>query len=117
MFIVKCCSSTWQDLPNDVGEAMASLIYAASRCGELPQLHLIRCLLKEKYGSEIDVISVELQPGNLVNPQLKEKLGTTLIPDEVKQQLIGEIVTKCNTHLALHDSQDTTHQVGLYHIY
>ncbi|KAL6196475.1 hypothetical protein ACLB2K_032090 [Fragaria x ananassa] len=80
--IYKHKHSTLQDLPNDVGEAIASLIYAASRCGELPELQRMRCLFKEKYGSEFDITSVELRHGNLVNPQLKEKLRITRIPDE-----------------------------------
>ncbi|KAM5585933.1 hypothetical protein ABKV19_005044 [Rosa sericea] len=108
--IYKHKHSTLQDLPSDVGEAIASLIYAASRCGELPELHRIRCLFKEKYGSEFDITSVKLRHGNLVNPQLKEKLGITRIPDEVKQELIGDIVTKGNIRLALQDVQDTIHQ-------
>ncbi|XP_040361728.1 uncharacterized protein LOC112201941 [Rosa chinensis] len=108
-YIFKCCSAL-QDLPSDVGEAMASLIYAASRCGELPDLPRIRCLFKERYGSEFDITSAELRHGNLVNPQLKEKLGITRIPDEVKQELIGDIVTKANIRLALQDVQDTIHQ-------
>ncbi|KAM2058386.1 hypothetical protein ACFX16_030968 [Malus domestica] len=99
-----------QDLPGAVGEAVASLIFAASRCGELPELRLLRGLFKEQYGWELDVISVELRPGNLVNSQLKEKLCITLIPDEVKQYLIGDIMKNTNVQLALQDSQGTTHQ-------
>lgn len=99
------------ELPSDV-EAIASLIYAASRCGELPELQRMRCLFKEKYGSEFDITSVELRHGNLVNPQLKEKLRITRIPDEVKQELIGDIDTKCNIRLALQDVQHTTLQVN-----
>lgn len=106
-----------QDLPNDVGEAIVSLIYAASRCGELPELQRMRCLFKEKYGSEFDITSVELRHGNLVNPQLKEKLRITRIPDEVKQELIGDIDTKCNIRLALQDVQHTTLQVNMHQMY
>ncbi|CAN6691128.1 unnamed protein product [Malus baccata var. baccata] len=71
---------TVQDLPAAVGDAVASLIFAASRYGELPELILLGGLFKEQCGRELDIISVELRPGNRVNSQLMEKLCITLIP-------------------------------------
>lgn len=100
-----------QDLPSSVGEAMASLIFAASRCGELPELRLLRGLFTEQYGWEFDITSVELRPGNLVNSQLKEKLCINLIPDDVKQGLLSDLVNKSSVQMTLQDRPGTARQV------
>ncbi|CAL9017282.1 unnamed protein product [Prunus brigantina] len=103
-------NKTVQDLPSSVGEAMASLIFAASRCGELPELRLLRGLFIEQYGWEFDIASVELRPGNLVNSQLKEKLCINLIPDDVKQGLLSDLVNKSSVQMTLHDRPGTARQ-------
>ncbi|ONI12833.1 hypothetical protein PRUPE_4G186000 [Prunus persica] len=103
-------NKTVQDLPSSVGEAMASLIFAASRCGELPELRLLRGLFTEQYGWEFDITSVELRPGNLVNSQLKEKLCINLIPDDVKQGLLSDLVNKSSVQMTLQDRPGTARQ-------
>ncbi|KAK6932523.1 Vacuolar protein sorting-associated protein Ist1 [Dillenia turbinata] len=90
-----------KDLPNDIKEAMSSLIYAAARCGDLPELQIIRKLFGERYGHTFAEIAVDLLPGNLVNKQLAETLNITLVPDEAKLVLMDEI------------SRDYNHTVGL----
>lgn len=39
------------------------MIFAASRCGELPELHSLRDLFKQHFGQAFDRINVELLPG------------------------------------------------------
>lgn len=59
-----------RDCPNDINEAASSLIYASSRCGDLPELSKIRELFEERYGQRFALASAELLPGNLVNCQV-----------------------------------------------
>ncbi|GAV89676.1 Ist1 domain-containing protein, partial [Cephalotus follicularis] len=83
--------SSTLSLPISVGEAVSTLIFAASRCGELPELHTLRLLFKERYGYKFEKVNVELLPGNLVNSQIKKDLCMNSVPDYVKNNLISEI--------------------------
>ncbi|GAB4846377.1 hypothetical protein Ancab_025383 [Ancistrocladus abbreviatus] len=85
------CISKQSDLPTDVNIAVSSLIFAASRCGELPELNKIRNLFKDRYGDQFVSINVDLLPGNLVNPQIKEKLCINPFPEDSKLELLREI--------------------------
>ncbi|KDP24157.1 hypothetical protein JCGZ_25814 [Jatropha curcas] len=80
-----------KECPNDINEAVSSLIYASARCGDLPELRAIRKLFRERYGQRFEMTALELLPGNLVNFQIKEKLSIQLVPDYVKQKLVDEI--------------------------
>lgn len=60
----------FRDCPNDINEAVASLIFASSRCGDLPELRVIRELFGERYGQRFATTASELLPGNLVNHQV-----------------------------------------------
>ncbi|KAA8523867.1 hypothetical protein F0562_010290 [Nyssa sinensis] len=79
------------ELSGAVIEAVSSLIFAASRCGELPELNLIRYLFKKHFGDDFERLNVELKPGNSVNSQIQHNLDTNLVPDNVKFQLASEI--------------------------
>ncbi|KAH7576901.1 hypothetical protein ACOSP7_002407 [Xanthoceras sorbifolium] len=80
-----------KDCPNDINEAVSSLIFASSRCGDLPELRGIRKLFEERYGQRFAMAATELFPGNLVNHQIKEKLSLKSVPDDMKHQLLDEI--------------------------
>ncbi|ONI08590.1 hypothetical protein PRUPE_5G187400 [Prunus persica] len=80
-----------KDCPNDINEAVSSLIYASARCGDLPELRVIRKLFGERYGQKFAVTALELFPGNLVNHQLIEKLSPKSVTDDMKQRLVNEI--------------------------
>nr|XP_033510215.1 uncharacterized protein LOC104089364 [Nicotiana tomentosiformis] len=84
-------------LPDKVQEAMSSIIFAASRCGELPELHSLRNMFKELFGQEFDRLNVELLPGNAVNSQTKQYLTATKLKEDVKLQIMDEIAKEsCN---------------------
>ncbi|XP_060960678.1 uncharacterized protein LOC115704233 [Cannabis sativa] len=91
---IKCfCSfGSFRDCPNDIHEAISSLIYASPWCGELPELLLIRRLFAKRYGQNFATVALELSPGNHVNLQVKEKLSTLSISEDMKQKLVNEIV-------------------------
>lgn len=84
-----------KDCPNDINEAVSSLIYASARCGELPELPLIRKLFGERYGQRFAMAAVELFPGNLVNREIQVKLSMNSVTDDVKNGLVDEIYREC----------------------
>ncbi|MBA0805445.1 hypothetical protein Gohar_004961, partial [Gossypium harknessii] len=80
-----------KDCPNDINEAVSSLIFASARCADLPELPAIRKLFGERYGHRFTTVAVELLPGNLVNREIQEKLSPKSVSDDVKYRLIDEI--------------------------
>ncbi|CAL0303910.1 unnamed protein product [Lupinus luteus] len=80
------------DCPVDINEAVSSLIFASARCGDLPELCVIRKLFGQRYGQEFATAAVELYPGNLVNKQLQENLSVKSVPDDLKYKVIDKIV-------------------------
>lgn len=80
-----------KDCPNDIGEAVSTLIFASARCGDLPELPEIRELFGERYGQRFVAVSLNLLPGNLVNRQIKENLSVQSVADDVKLSLVDEI--------------------------
>ncbi|KAK6919034.1 Vacuolar protein sorting-associated protein Ist1 [Dillenia turbinata] len=91
-------ASKW-DCPDDINEAISSLIYASAWFGEIPELLKLRMLFGKHYGQKFVLANLELYPGNHVNCQIKEKLSMTSISDEVKQNLIKEIAKDCRLQL------------------
>ncbi|XP_068659575.1 uncharacterized protein [Aristolochia californica] len=85
-----------RDCPNDINEAVSSLIFAAARCADLPELQVLRQLFGERYGNDFAVSAVELFPGNHVNRQISEKLSIKLVSDDAKLKLLQEIARDCN---------------------
>lgn len=63
-----CASS---QCPIDLREAVASIIFAAPRCSDIPELHEIRSLFSAKYGKEFTAIAAELRPDCGVNRVVK----------------------------------------------
>ncbi|XP_058218005.1 uncharacterized protein LOC131329005 isoform X2 [Rhododendron vialii] len=84
-----------KDCPNNVNEAVSTLIFASARCGDLPELSKIRKLFGERYGQSFALVALELLPGNLVNRQVMENLSITSVPDHVKYKLVDEIARSC----------------------
>ncbi|CAH9099258.1 unnamed protein product [Cuscuta epithymum] len=85
----------YKDCPNDINEAVSTLIYASARLGDLPELLPIRKLFAQRYGQRFARVALELLPGNLVNTQIKECLSTKCVTDEVKCRLVEEISRSC----------------------
>ncbi|KAM6572823.1 hypothetical protein CsatA_016903 [Cannabis sativa] len=81
-----------KDCPNEINEAISSLIFASPRCGDLPELLQIRRFFTDRYGQNFATVALELFPGNHVNLQVKEKLSTLSISEDMKQKLVNEIV-------------------------
>ncbi|KGN45359.1 uncharacterized protein LOC101220202 [Cucumis sativus] len=70
------------ECPDECKESVATLIYAAARFADLPELRELRNLFTEKYGSSF---------GSFTNKEFIEKSRTTTQTKEMKIQLLQEI--------------------------
>ncbi|XP_071740267.1 uncharacterized protein [Rutidosis leptorrhynchoides] len=93
-------SYVWRtkDCPNNVNEAISSLIFASTRFGEdLPELIRIQRLFREFFGERFEATALGLLPGNLVNFQMRENIRGILsmvkVPYEVMYKLLEDIST------------------------
>ncbi|KAF6174234.1 hypothetical protein GIB67_033766 [Kingdonia uniflora] len=85
-----------KDCPNDVNEAVSSLLYASGICGDLPELSKLCKRFKEHYGETFTKTAINLLPGNLVNNQLVEKLNVKAILFEEQYRLMKEFARDYN---------------------
>ncbi|CAH9144649.1 unnamed protein product [Cuscuta epithymum] len=75
------------------------MIYASTRCGELPELRSLRDLFKHHFGQPFDKTNIELLPGNRVNMQIKKNLSREPIMEDVMLQLTNDIANEYATSL------------------
>ncbi|KAL1566589.1 IST1-like protein [Salvia divinorum] len=80
-----------RECPDEVKEAVSSLIFAASRTGEFPELQEIRRIFTSKYGKDFAYSAVELRNGCRVYPKLVEGLSTERASIETRQNLLVQI--------------------------
>lgn len=85
-----------KDRPQDINEALSSLIFAAARCSDLPELQRLRSFFVKRYGLEFASASVELLPGSGVNKQIIEKLSVRSPTCDSKLNLMKEIAGEFN---------------------
>ncbi|CAH2053630.1 unnamed protein product, partial [Thlaspi arvense] len=81
-------------LPKEAKEAMAGLVFAASRIGELKELQSIRSLFVQRFGLQFDKDCVDLRPGNVVNPEIVNILDTNMPEDAITPEILTEISHK-----------------------
>lgn len=65
--------------PSELQEAVASIIFAAPRCSDLPDLLQVKNLFTSKYGKEFVSAVSELRPDTSVNRTIIEKLSVNAI--------------------------------------
>uniref|UniRef100_A0A803QKA6 Regulator of Vps4 activity in the MVB pathway protein n=1 Tax=Cannabis sativa TaxID=3483 RepID=A0A803QKA6_CANSA len=89
--------------PEELKEAVSSLIYAASRCGEFPELHKIRAALTSKYGRDFAARAVELRNNCEVSPKMVQKFSTRKPSYETRLKVLKEIASECGITLDLEE--------------
>lgn len=85
-----------KECPLELREAVASIIFAAPRCSDLPDLLHVRNLFAAKYGKEFIAAASELRPDTSVNRTIVEKLSVGAPSAEVKLNVLKEIVKEYN---------------------
>ncbi|CAN6925890.1 unnamed protein product [Brassica oleracea] len=77
-------------LPEETKEAMAGLIFAASRISELKELQIIRSLFVQRFGLGFDKDCVDLRPGHFVSSEIVKILETKYSRDAFSpENLLG----------------------------
>lgn len=63
LLIVFC----YRECPQDLKEGISSLIFAAPRCSDIPELLAIRDIFEKKYGKDFVSAATDLRPSCGVN--------------------------------------------------
>ncbi|KAL5726124.1 hypothetical protein ACHQM5_009194 [Ranunculus cassubicifolius] len=85
-----------RECPPEMKEAVASIIFAAPRCSDIPDLLHVRNLFMAKYGKEFASSASELRPDSGVNRDIIEKLSIKAPSAEVKLRILKEIAREYN---------------------
>ncbi|GMP58880.1 hypothetical protein CsSME_00022387 [Camellia sinensis var. sinensis] len=85
-----------RECPSELCEAVASIIFAAPRCSDLPDLLHVRNLFAAKYGKEFISAATELRPDTSVNRTVIEKLSVSAPSAELKLKVLRDIAKEYN---------------------
>ncbi|CAH8286486.1 unnamed protein product [Eruca vesicaria subsp. sativa] len=80
-----------RECPVDLKEGIASLIFAAPRCSEIPELGDLKDIFEKKYGRDFVSAATELRPTCGVNRMLIVNLSVTRPYGEFKLKVMKEI--------------------------
>ena len=67
---LRFCCCCCRECPGELKEAASGVLYAASRCGDLPEIHEIRAMLTSRLGKEFAARAIELRNNCGVDPQV-----------------------------------------------
>uniref|UniRef100_A0A7C9EU40 IST1 homolog n=1 Tax=Opuntia streptacantha TaxID=393608 RepID=A0A7C9EU40_OPUST len=101
-----------RECPPELREAISSIIFAAPRCSDLPDLLQVKNLFTSKYGKEFVSAVSELRPDTSVNRTIIEKLTVSAPSPEVKLKLLREIAQEFNVNW---DSSETEIELNKKH--
>ncbi|ESQ35482.1 hypothetical protein EUTSA_v10007815mg [Eutrema salsugineum] len=101
-----------RDCPEELLEAVSSLLFAASRIGEFPELQEIRNVLISRFGKDLAARSIELRNNCGVNPKIIQKLSTRHPPKEVRMKVLKEIAAENNIVLKLEEASTSTERTS-----
>ncbi|XP_019180431.1 PREDICTED: uncharacterized protein LOC109175598 isoform X2 [Ipomoea nil] len=90
--------------PDELKEGISSLIFAATRCGEFPELQELRAIFTAKFGKEFTARAVELRNNCGVNPKMIQKLSTRMPSHENRLKVLKEIAKENNIVLQLEET-------------
>ncbi|OMO55948.1 hypothetical protein COLO4_35832 [Corchorus olitorius] len=82
---------TQKECPLDLREAVASIIFAAPRCSDMPDLLQIKNLFSTKFGKEFVLAATELRPDSSVNRAIIENLSVSAPSGEIRLKVLKEI--------------------------
>ncbi|KAL0426929.1 UNVERIFIED_CONTAM: IST1-like protein [Sesamum latifolium] len=82
--------------PIDLKEAIASIVFASPRCGDVPELLDVRKHFTEKYGKDFTTAAIELRPECGVSRMLVEKLSAKAPDGQTKIKILSAIAEERN---------------------
>ncbi|CAB4295591.1 unnamed protein product [Prunus armeniaca] len=90
--------------PDELREATSSLLYAASRCGDFPELQEIRTVLTSRFGKEFTARAIEVRNNCGVNLTMMQKLSTRMPVLEIRVKVLKEIAAENSIVLQLEET-------------
>ncbi|XP_075475396.1 LOW QUALITY PROTEIN: uncharacterized protein LOC142506129 [Primulina tabacum] len=87
-----------KNIPIDLKEAIASLVFASPRCGDVPELLDIRKHFTAKYGKDFTTAAIELRPECGVGRMLVEKLSAVAPDGQTKMKILSAIAEEHNVN-------------------
>ncbi|XP_042051054.1 nucleolar protein dao-5-like [Salvia splendens] len=87
---------TQKNCPIDMKEAIASMVFASPRCGDVPELLDVRKQFSAKYGKEFITSAIELRPQCGVSRLLVEKLSATAPDGQAKIKVLSALAEEHN---------------------
>lgn len=93
-----------RECPEELKEAVSGLIFAASRCGDFPELHEIKSIFTTRFGKEFTARAVELRNNCGVSPLFMQKLSTRQPNLDSKMDMLKAIASENGISLQLHQS-------------
>ena len=79
-----------RECPADLKEGVASLIFAAPRCSEIPELSALTNVFEKKYGKDFVSAATDLRPNCGVNRLVTTFSPFTYLSVLVTAELVGE---------------------------
>ncbi|KAL0395962.1 UNVERIFIED_CONTAM: ist1 [Sesamum calycinum] len=80
-----------RECPDELKEVISSLIFAASRCGDFPELQEIRAFFTSKFGKHFATSVVELRNNCGVSPKIIQRLSTRQASLESRWNLLKQL--------------------------
>ncbi|OIT39976.1 PREDICTED: uncharacterized protein LOC109237401 [Nicotiana attenuata] len=104
------------ECPEELAEAVSSLIFAASRWGEFPELHELRDIFTSRYGNEFAAQCVDLRNNCSVHPKMIPKLSKRHTGSGKRRNMLIDIAAHCGVTLCAEDEEtsDITIEVKVY---
>ncbi|XP_047947388.1 uncharacterized protein LOC125193601 [Salvia hispanica] len=87
---------TQKNCPIDMKEAIASMVFASPRCGDVPELLDVRKQFSAKYGKEFITSAIELRPQCGVSRLLVEKLSAIAPDGQAKIKVLSALAEEHN---------------------
>ncbi|XP_075509715.1 uncharacterized protein LOC142546093 [Primulina tabacum] len=87
-----------KNIPIDLKEAIASVVFASPRCGDVPELLDIRKHFNAKYGKDFTTTAIELRPECGVGRMLVEKLSAVAPDGQAKIKILSAIAEEHNVN-------------------
>ncbi|CAJ2630750.1 unnamed protein product [Trifolium pratense] len=96
-----------RECPEELEEAASGILYAASRCGDFPEIQEIRTILTSRFGKEFAARAIELRNNCKVQPKIITKLSTRMPSLENRMKVLKEIASENNITLQLEQVSST----------
>ncbi|KAL8105948.1 hypothetical protein AgCh_029677 [Apium graveolens] len=94
--------------PEELEEAVSSLIYASTRCGEFPELQEMRAMFSSRFGKEFVARGTELRNNCKVNTKMVVKLSTRQPTLESRMKVLKAIASENGISLQLEEEYSLT---------